>query len=316
MMRLEKALHSILQNCLKLERTESLQILCDPEFQRLAQHFYQVAIQITPSVFVTQVPKEVFIGYSPEVLIHFLTGADVELILTSSDIHNIAPYQKALAKGVRIAYLPKIAEETLIRVMAARHQKISNRSEKLAEIFSIGKKALVTNVDGTHLTFSLFREQGIVETGLLHKRGTFSVLPGGRAQVRPNPGTCEGEVVINGALEGVGLLQAPVILKIKKGFITKIYGGKEAQIFRHYLNSFKKNMRCIVRLGVGTNHRAKLCGNLLADERVLGTFHLGIGDLATATSTTLTPFYCRGVLLKPNLVIDGRQILQNGKFSI
>ena len=315
MIKLEKPLQAILLSCLKLQRDESLHVLCDQEFQQLAQYFWQVALRITSSVFITQVPEEVLQGHSPAIG-YFLSNADVGVILTSSVIHNITPYQKALAKGVRIAYLPKITEKTLQRIMAARPQKISNKSKKLADIFSIGKKVSVTSINGMHLTFSISHEQGIAETGLLHKRGTFSILPGGRALVRPNPGTCGGEVLINGSLEGVGLLRNPVILKIKEGYITKIYGGEEAQIFRRYLNSFKKNMRYIVRLGVGTNHRARLCGHILEDERAFGTLHLGIGDSTTATSESLTPHYCCGVLLKPNLVIDGRQISQNGKFLV
>ena len=56
----------------------------------------------------------------------------------------------------------------------------------------------------------------------------------------------------------------------------------------------------IAELGIGTNEKAKLTGNILEDEKILGTVHVAFGASAAIGGTVQVPVHLDCVVMKPD----------------
>jgi len=68
--------------------------------------------------------------------------------------------------------------------------------------------------------------------------------------------------------------------------------------------------------GVGTNDRATLTGNILEDEKILGTAHVAFGASAAIGGTVTVPVHLDVVVLQPSLSIGRTQVLDGGRFLL
>jgi len=69
-------------------------------------------------------------------------------------------------------------------------------------------------------------------------------------------------------------------------------------------------------LGVGTNDKAKVIGNVLEDEKVMGTVHIAMGNNVAFGGTIDVPVHLDCIILNPTLDVEGGEIIDKGKFLI
>jgi len=72
----------------------------------------------------------------------------------------------------------------------------------------------------------------------------------------------------------------------------------------------------IAELGVGTNDQATLTGNVLEDEKILGTIHVAFGASAGIGGTVSVPIHLDVVVLEPTLDVGGTRVLDAGRFVL
>lgn len=72
----------------------------------------------------------------------------------------------------------------------------------------------------------------------------------------------------------------------------------------------------LAELGVGTNDRAILTGNVLEDEKILGSVHVAFGASAAIGGTVAVPIHLDAIVSDASLMIDGRSILDSGRFVL
>ncbi|MEG3064408.1 hypothetical protein [Acetomicrobium sp.] len=181
----------------------------------------------------------------------------------------------------------------------------------VAHSFTCGKRVHLTSPGGTDLTMDITGRRGnalycIVEPG------EFSTVPTVEANVSPIEGTANGRIVADASIPylGIGLLDEPVIVDVKDGFITKISGGRQADILRRDLESHNdKNSFNIAELGIGLNPKCRMCGIMLEDEGVVGTAHIGIGTNITLGGGTKAPCHYDLIMWDPRVEIDGTLVI-------
>ena len=74
--------------------------------------------------------------------------------------------------------------------------------------------------------------------------------------------------------------------------------------------------RNLAELGVGTNDRATLTGNVLEDEKILGTVHVAFGASAGIGGTVSVPIHLDVVVLDASLEVDGEPVLEQGRWVL
>jgi leucyl aminopeptidase (aminopeptidase T) len=67
---------------------------------------------------------------------------------------------------------------------------------------------------------------------------------------------------------------------------------------------------------VGTNDRATLTGNVLEDEKILGTIHVAFGASAGIGGTVSVPIHLDVVVLDVSLELDGTPVLEAGRYLL
>ncbi|MFC1890701.1 aminopeptidase, partial [Thermodesulfobacteriota bacterium] len=101
---------------------------------------------------------------------------------------------------------------------------------------------------------------------------------------------------------------------VEDGFAREIRGGPEADRLVGMLDRHGEAARNIAELGVGTNDQAVITGQVLEDEKVMGTIHIALGNNITMGGTCDVSLHLDGVVRSPTLSVDGRVILDEGRF--
>jgi leucyl aminopeptidase (aminopeptidase T) len=243
-----------------------------------------------------------------------MARVNVVVAPTSRSLTHTEARRSACAAGARVATMPGITEDTLVRCLDADVHRIARRAERVAEILTRGKIARVTSPAGTDVTLPIDGIKAIASTGLILAPGRFGNLPSGEAYLMPVEGAAEGIVVVDGAMAGLGVIEdAPIRIRIVGGRAVEVTGGEEARKLLDLMERAGPEARNVAELGVGTNDRARITGTILEDEKILGTVHVAFGNNASMGGTVKVPFHLDGVILAPTLVVDGEVLLEEGR---
>ena len=243
--------------------------------------------------------------------------ADVVFAVTSFSLFHTNARVEACKNGVRWVNLPEFSMEMLRKGgLFVDFHRLKEKARQIGEILSTGSIVQVKTERGTDIRFSIIGREAIVETGISDKPGMVNSPPDIECCIAPLEGTSEGKVFIDGSiiLPGLGPLKKEVILTVEKGFIVKIEGSEEANLFRDILQKTEeKEVYNIGEFGIGLNPKCRICGSMLEDEGVYGTIHFGIGDNHTMGGCTESTMHTDVVIKEPTVIIDQKILIQSGK---
>lgn len=222
--------------------------------------------------------------------------------------------------GARIGFGVYIDDDMLENEMSADYTEINQRTEKLAKFINGGKNVHLTASGGTDIKFSIEGRRCLADSGFIHEKGIFRNLPAGEVFIAPVEESANGVVVFDKSIVLAeierGLLKTPITLSFKSGRVVKVEGGEEAAKLRKTVEEAGKGADVIAELGIGTNDRARLMGNPMTDEKVLGTAHVAIGDNVHVPigGKNEAKIHIDGIIGEPTIAVDGKTIMTKGKF--
>ncbi len=244
-----------------------------------------------------------------------MAAADVVLAPTIQSLSHTNARKVASESGVRVGSLPGVTEEMLIRLMTGDLEEIRRRGWAIVSAMNGASEARITCRHGSDLRIGLEGRLGIVDAGELSNRGAFGNLPCGEGFIAPLEGTGEGTLVVDGSIAGVGLLDTPTSLTVRGGHVTDATAPDGTQLME-LLTAHGPEATNIAELGIGTNEEAILTGNILEDEKILGTAHVAFGASAAIGGTIQVPVHLDCVLLEPTVEIDGETICSGGELLL
>lgn len=319
-MSLQKAAKNAITACLAVKPGEEVLIVTDWDRIKMAQAMYDEALKIGADPMIKLMhPRDGHGVEPPRTVAKAMTEADVALCPTEKSLtHTDARRIACEGHGTRIATLPMISEDIFIRGLLADYLEIKKLSDKILRKVAKANEARITTPSGTDLWIDLSNEFH-TDTGIVHKKGEYSNLPAGEVCGAPKEGTTEGIFVIDHLGD---IITRPTRIEIKKGQATRFEQNAGGKKFRRILAAAakrdgNKNAFSVAELGIGTNPTAKLSGNVLEDEKVLGTVHVALGD-NTSYDGGKTPASVHedGIMVKPTLLLDDKPIMQDGKLLI
>jgi leucyl aminopeptidase (aminopeptidase T) len=203
----------------------------------------------------------------------------------------------------------------LARVMSADMDELRRRGDALAELLTAGSEATITDANGSDLRLGLGEREGVPDAGDLTAPGAFGNLPCGEGFIAPIEGTTEGSLVVDGTIAAIGRVSEPVVLTVAEGHLREASGPVGEQLLE-MLTAAGPDGTNVAELGIGTNNKAILSGDLLEDEKILGTCHVAFGASAAIGGTVQVPIHIDCVVLRPEVAIDGVPVLRGGELLV
>jgi len=118
------------------------------------------------------------------------------------------------------------------------------------------------------------------------------------------------------SLAAIGLTRGhPARLTVAGGRLTDAE-GPEGERLMGMLREHGDAGTNLAELGVGTNDRATLTGNVLEDEKILGTVHVAFGASIAIGGTVSVPIHLDCVVTDASLRVDGTSVLEEGRFVL
>lgn len=309
------------KTCLNVKKEEKVLIITDTEKEKIGEALFQAAKEAkAEAMLIKMLPRRRNGEEPPKPIAEIMKTVDVIIAPTLYSISHTQARKRANMNGARIATMPGITEKMMSSGGMTANFKEVEKSIKRVLKFLKGKEAKITTELGTNLTLSLKSRKWISDTGICHKKGDFINLPAGEIFIPPMEGTANGLLIIDGAM--VGKVEEPIKITVKDGFGEKIEGGEEADILKKiYKEAGKKlddpkKVYNIAELGIGMNPKAKIIGNVLEDEKVLGTVHVAIGDNSTFGGKVKCGIHMDGIIKNPTLFVGKNKILENGKLVV
>ncbi|MCM8779406.1 MAG: aminopeptidase [Candidatus Omnitrophica bacterium] len=302
-----RIVEKIVLQCLGYRKGERILIVTDDELKEIAEIFYQGIKNLGIEVLMLLIiPRKMHGEEPPPEVASALKSTDIALLVTAKSLSHTQARQIASQRyGVRIASLPGINRDIFRRSLDIDYEKLKKRTDDFSRMFNSGERVEVRTGKGTDLSFSIKGRKIFADNGLYIKRGAFGNLPAGEVCLAPREGTTQGILVIDASFAGLGKLKKPIQLRIKNGYVREISDLR----LKRLLANLGKSALNIAEFGIGLNPRAKVSGNVLEDEKVIGTAHIALGNNLSFGGKVKAKCHLDGVFFKPLVWLDGKKII-------
>jgi len=305
----------VVNTCMGIRRGEDVLVITDPPRIRIAKSIAGAARELGAEATLICMPVGKRHGQEPpEPVALAMRYFDVIIAPTTYSLTHTQARLRACKAGARIATMPMITEEMMRSgAMLANYSKVAKLTKKVVARLDKASDVEVTTKAGTDLKFSIQGREAHPDTGIYHKPGDFGNLPAGEAFIAPVEGTGEGLVVVDGSM--LDTATGRINITIKRGLARKISGGLAKRLIR-MLEEVGPKARNLAEFGIGTNPKARLMGNVLEDEKVLGTCHVALGDNSTFGGKVRASSHIDGIFKRPTVKLDGKVLMQDGRLNI
>jgi leucyl aminopeptidase (aminopeptidase T) len=313
---LDRAVEAVIRDCMAVRRGEGVVVVCNPATQHLAERLREEAeVAGADAVLVVFGEREQHGVEPPDGVAAAMVRSDVLLVPTVQSLSHTSARKAATDGGARAATLPGVTEEMLARVMSADMTELRRRGHAVAEILNAGTEARITCANGSDLTLNIEGREAIPDNGELQEPGAFGNLPCGEGFISPHHDAGGGTLVVDGVIGSIGIPDEPVELTVEDGALVAGTGEMGQELVRQLEVAGPDGTR-VAELGVGTNEKARLTGELLEDEKILGTVHVAFGASAGIGGEIQVPVHLDCVVMKPTLTVDGNEVVRDGELLV
>ena len=232
------------------------------------------------------------------------------------------------AKKARAFWSPGVTLDSFVRTVPIDYALLQRRAVALKRVFDPGDRIHITAAGGTDLEVGIHGRKTHADDGLFHKVGSGGNLPAGEVYISPALNDAEGIMVFDVSVSIVGgtiVPDVPVRVTVKNGLVVKVEGGEAAHRLEDSLlagekmahgmtgkkgwtpkkvASYARNAHHLGEVGIGLNPQARVTGNMLEDEKILGTCHIAIGSNYDDDAEALIHLDC--IIQSPTITVMGR----------
>lgn len=313
---LKQATLIILNTCMQAKEGESVLIITDKNKKEIADSLVNASKELSLKPTLIEIPELKINGQEPpESTAQAMKQFDICILVTSKSLTHTKARRNACKADSRIATMPNATVEMIKRTIPINYQELQERNTKLVKLLEKTEIVKITTQKGTDITMNIKgRDIHGINDGLYTQKGQYGNLPCGEVCLAPIEGTTNGKFIVDASM-GTGKLPSPLTIEVKNGFAISIT-GEHAQKIKDMFKDLPKEAYNIAELGIGTNPNAKITGNVLEDEKVLGTAHIALGNNKSFGGDVDVPIHIDGIFRAPTIYLDNKMIIEQGKFLI
>ena len=325
----EERLHAIsdmvVQTCMDIRRGENVLIVCDPTTAEIGQSLHIATQKRSDRVLLIVMPKSRHHGEEPpSPVAALMRQQQVVIAATKYSLTHTRAARQALKDGARIATMPGMTFELYTEGgMTANFQDVKRRISNIANFLRRRRIINVKSESGTDVTFEVnWRDWKLDDNGICNRPRMLTNLPAGKVFILPKEGTMNGTIVIDGSWDST-LIDEPVEFIVEDGTVVDVKGGTLAATIRQSYGEVAKKLKAkdresvwtVAEFGFGMNPSARLVGNVLEDEKRMGSCYFSIGDNTGLGGTSNAGIHVSGVLAKPSVWLDDSCLTEVGEFK-
>ena len=319
-----KSARTVIDTCMDVRRGENILIICDPTTTEIGQALHDAASLRSDRVLLVVMPKGRHHGDEPPTPVaNLMRQQQVVIAPTRYSLTHTKAVRQAIKDGSRVATMPGMTLEMFTKGgMSADFNIIKKNIGEMSNLLRRKRIINVKSETGTNVTFEVnWREWKLDDNGICNRPRMLTNLPAGKIFTLPREGTMNGTIVIDGSWDS-DLVDEPVFLHVENGLVVDVKGGTAAaqirQTFgeaaRRLKSKDQENVWTIAEFGFGMNPNARTAGNVLEDEKRLGTAYFSIGDNTTLGGTAAVGIQISGVLERPSIWMDETLLFEEGQF--
>ena len=308
-MSLKEGAHTVINQCLDVKPDETVLILNDSNDEDIIEALLEAAREKAAVVALKEFEEPENHGEEPpQEIADAMKDFDVVIAPTKKSLSHTNARTEACASGARVATMPGINKEIWNSSLQADYERVAEISEKVYDMMEETDTVRIETPSGTDIEFSLNIEYFHTDTGLIHESGEFGNLPAGEAD--------GGVTDVNGTLVTDHFPFAPsgTEIEIKDNKAVAVKEDEESDLSQAFDDI--EGARTVAEFGFGTNPEATLIGNVLQDEKVLGTVHIAFGDntsYITDEGANQCDIHWDTVCESPTVYFDGEKVLDEGE---
>lgn len=302
---------TVIADCLNIKPLEHVLVVTDRRMLKFGRLLHKASRQINlETALMVMEPRSRDGEEPPAAVAEAMKAADVVIIVTYYSLSHTKARKKACEAGARIASMPRVTEFSFTKGgLIADYHKVDKLCKRMKRAVTGCKEMAVTSRKGTDITFSVAGRTWHDDEGLIHKSGHWGNLPAGEVATAPIEGTANGSIVFDHMAD----YGKNVEITVKDGLATEV---KNSSKLERAFKQLGEKARNIAEIGIGTNPKAKVIGNILEDEKVYGAVHIALGNNIEGGGRVSIPFHKDGIIVKPTLKADGKVLIKDGKWRI
>ena len=324
----EERLHAIsdmvVQTCMDIRRGENVLIVCDPTTAEIGQSLHIATQKRTERVLLIVMPKSRHHGEEPpSPVAALMRQQQVVIAATKYSLTHTRAVRQALKDGARVATMPGMTFELYTEGgMTSDFQEVKRRISNIANFLRRRRIINVKSESGTDVTFEVnWRDWKLDDNGICNRPRMLTNLPAGKVFILPKEGTMNGTIVIDGSWDST-LIDEPVEFIVEDGTVIDVKGGSLAATIRQSYGEVAKKLKTkdresvwtVAEFGFGMNPNARLVGNVLEDEKRMGSCYFSIGDNSGLGGSSNAGIHISGVLAEPSVWLDDTCLTESGDF--
>ncbi len=295
----------------RVRSDEQVLIVTDPTMQRYADVVAEAVREVGAPATVAVMPVNRADGNEPpDPVARAMREANVIFSPVSISITHSRAMRASLDAGARAILMSAYTDEimTSAALLKTDFEAQVETCHRIGRAFTGGREVRLTSPRGTDLRFSIEGRVANVLTNIPDP-GQLAPVPDIEVNVVPVTGSAEGVFISDASVPylGIGVLDEPIVCRVEGGSVVEMSGGPQAEKLLARLRSFD-DPTCfnVAELGVGLNPHARLTGEMLEDEGVVGTIHIGIGTSHTLGGEVKAPTHYDLLMWQPTIEVDGR----------
>ena len=324
----EERLHAIsdmvVQTCMDIRRGENVLIVCDPTTAEIGQSLHIATQKRTERVLLIVMPKSRHHGEEPpSPVAALMRQQQVVIAATKYSLTHTRAVRQALKDGARVATMPGMTFELYTEGgMTSDFQEVQRNISNIANFLRRRRIINVKSESGTDVTFEVnWRDWKLDDNGICNRPRMLTNLPAGKVFILPKEGTMNGTIVIDGSWDST-LIDEPVEFIVEDGTVIDVKGGSLAATIRQSYGEVAKKLKTkdresvwtVAEFGFGMNPNARLVGNVLEDEKRMGSCYFSIGDNSGLGGSSNAGIHISGVLAEPSVWLDDTCLTESGDF--